>query len=57
MQSEALKRIDAMEAASRESLLQASRDTMIALRQSVQRFLDSAIRADVRKLSMRNGRK
>jgi len=49
MQSEALKRIDAMEAASRESLLQASRDTMIALRQSVQRFLDSAIRADVKK--------
>lgn len=49
MQSEAIKRIDAMEAASRESLLQASRDTMIALRQSVQRFLDSAIRADVKK--------
>ena len=49
MQAEALRRIDAMEAASRESLLQASRDTMIALRQSVQRFLDSAISADIKK--------
>jgi len=46
-QEEAARRIESMEAASRESLLQASRDAMIALKQSVQRFLDAAIRADV----------
>ncbi len=46
-QDEAARRIESMEAASRESLLQASRDAMIALKQSVQRFLDAAIRADV----------
>jgi V/A-type H+-transporting ATPase subunit E len=46
-QEEASRRIESMEAASRESLLQASRDTMIALKQSIQRFLDSAINADV----------
>jgi V/A-type H+-transporting ATPase subunit E len=46
-QEEAARRIEAMERASRESLLQASRDAMIALKQSVQRLLDTAIRADV----------
>jgi len=46
-QGEAARRIEAMERASRESLLQASRDAMIALKQSVQRLLDTAIRANV----------
>jgi len=46
-QEEAARRIEAMERASRESLLQASRDAMIALKQSVQRLLDTAIRANV----------
>jgi len=48
-QEEAARRVASMEAASRESLLQASRDTMIALKQSIQRFLDSAISVDVDK--------
>ncbi len=47
MQDEASRRIDSMEAASRASLLQASRDTMIALKQSIQRFIDAAISVDV----------
>jgi V/A-type H+-transporting ATPase subunit E len=47
VQDEASRRIDSMEAASRASLLQASRDTMIALKQSIQRFIDAAISVDV----------
>lgn len=43
----AQQRITSLESASRESLLQASRDTMIALRQSIQKFFDAALRADV----------
>jgi V/A-type H+-transporting ATPase subunit E len=47
VQGEAARRIESMEKASRESLIQASRDAMIALKQNVQRFLDTVIRADV----------
>lgn len=46
-ESEAKRRIEALEAASRESLLQASRDALIALKQSVQKFLETCVGADV----------
>lgn len=45
--AEAKRRVASMDAASRESLLQASRDTMIALRQSVRMFVESALNADI----------
>lgn len=45
--ADAQQRIRALEAASKESLLQASRDTMIALRQSVQKFFEAALRTDI----------
>jgi len=46
-QEEASRRIGAMEAALRDNLLLASRDTIIAFKQSVQRFLESAIDTDI----------
>ena len=46
-QADASRRIESMEAASRESLLQSSRDAMIALKQSIQHFLDAAITGDI----------
>ncbi len=49
MISDAQQRIAALEAASKESLLHAARDTMIALRQSVRKFFESALRADAEK--------
>jgi V/A-type H+-transporting ATPase subunit E len=49
MISESQKRIDAAQAAAHESLIQASRDTIIALRQSVQHFFELLIQADVAK--------
>jgi len=45
-ETEASKRIESLEAASRESLVQASRDAMIALKQSVQKFLEACLSAD-----------
>jgi len=45
--TEAERRIASMDAASRESLLQASRDTMIALKQSMRMFVESALNADI----------
>lgn len=44
---DAENRIKSMEVASHASLLQASRDTLLAIKQSVQKFLDSAAKADI----------
>ncbi len=45
-ESESVRRIESLEAASRESLVQASRDAMIALKQSVQKFLEACLSSD-----------
>lgn len=45
-EAESARRIESLESASKESLLQASRDAMIALKQSVQKFLEACLNTD-----------